>query len=374
MDFKTYLITGGAGFIGANFVKYLNANRDVDKVRLIVLDALTYAGNLATIANDIDKKNVHFVHGDIANVELVKDVFDKYNPNYVINFAAESHVDRSITHARDFVMTNVVGTQTLLQQANESWQGDERKCNRFLQVSTDEVYGSLTKDFDEPVFVIETESGREIRTYGKTYFTEVLPLAARSPYSASKAAADMMALAYKDTFDLPVVITRCSNNYGPYQFPEKLIPLIINNLREGKELPIYGKGANVRDWLFVEDHVRAIYTVLHKGRTGEIYNVGGSNELDNLSLVRSIIDVYAEFTGTEPRHDLLRFVADRPGHDMRYAIDSTKLRKELGWYPQTTFEKGIRDTIKWYLDNTEWIDSVISGEYRNYYSQMYDNR
>lgn len=383
-DYTTYLVTGGAGFIGANFVKHLlSAYRD-DEIRIIILDALTYAGNLGTIADDIARPNVEFVHGDINDATLVAELFSRYDPDYVVNFAAESHVDRSISDPRVFLTTNVLGTQTLLDAARHAWAvegGGFREGKRYLQISTDEVYGSLPRTSDTPMPLELSEElaritkGRtDVVTFGSEMFTEQTPLAPRSPYSAAKAAADMLVLAYGDTYGLPVLITRCSNNYGPFHFPEKLIPLIINNIRHGRELPVYGRGENVRDWLYVGDHVNAIDIVLRKGVPGQVYNIGGLNEQENISIVRTIIDIYAELTGTEPRHDLIRFVSDRPGHDMRYAIDPSKTARELGWAPLTPFKEGIRQTVKWNIDNTDWIDSVTSGEYLNYYSKMYDNR
>lgn len=352
---KTYLVTGGAGFIGTNFVKYLVGKYTADRMRLVVVDALTYAGNLDNIAAETALPNVRFVHGDINDSRLMDSIFESENPDYVVNFAAESHVDRSIADSRQFIITNINGTQTLLEAARRHWRdtGHER---RFLQISTDEVYGSLPRDYDNPVpmrlseLLERVSRGRQnVVTYGKDLFTEQSPINPRSPYSASKASADMLVLAYGETYGLPVVITRCSNNYGPYQYPEKLIPLIISNLRQGKELPVYGRGLNVRDWLYVADHVRAVDVVLHHGRPGQVYNIGGLNERENISLVRTVIDTYAELTGTAPRHDLIRYVTDRPGHDMRYAIDPTKTASELGWVPATDFEEGIRLTVDWYL-------------------------
>lgn len=379
---KTYLVTGGAGFIGANFVKYLLSEHPESSVRIVIVDALTYAGNLTTIAHEIDNDKVFFEKGDIADMTFIQSVFEKYDPDYVVNFAAESHVDRSIEDPRLFLTTNVLGTQTLLDAAKRAWKTRDgyRSGKRYLQVSTDEVYGALQRTYDTPMplplsSVTEKIAGaRSVFTFGDTYFTETTPLRPRSPYSASKAAADMLVMAYAETYGLPVIITRCSNNYGPYQFPEKLIPLIINNIRLGKELPVYGEGKNVRDWLYVEDHCRAIDMALNHGAPGEIYNIGGFNEQENITLVRSIIDIYARLTGTSPRHDLIRFVSDRPGHDMRYAIDSSKAIRELGWKPLTSFNEGLRRTVMWNIENTSWIDDVTSGEYRNYYTKMYSNR
>lgn len=380
---KTYLITGGAGFIGSNFVKYLLAKDNGFASRIIILDALTYAGNLSTLAKEIELLNVTFIHGNISDTGLVEEIFDIYDPDFVVNFAAESHVDRSIENPRLFLETNLLGTQSLLEVARKNWLNPQTDVSRkrFLQISTDEVYGSLERTFTEPQKSpvsgsLKTICGdrTEILTFGHGLFTERSPLSPRSPYSASKAASDMLVQAYGETYGLPVLITRCSNNYGPYQFPEKLIPLIINNLREGKELPVYGEGKNVRDWLYVGDHVRAIDIVLQKGLPGEVYNIGGLNEMENISIVKTIIEIYADLTHTTPRYDLITYVKDRPGHDMRYAIDPSKTAHELGWAPKTTFIEGIEKTIRWNTENTVWIDSVTSGEYRNYYSKMYDNR
>ena len=377
----TYLVTGAAGFIGANFVHFVADKYGADEVNLVLLDALTYAGNLHSIAGLLERDNVTFIHGDINDSDLVNDIFDRYSPDYVVNFAAESHVDRSISDPRTFLVTNVLGTQTLLDAARRAWTDAEAGRKRFLQVSTDEVYGSLSRDYDEARTAKHTAAGADgnpveiaFDTFGDELFTESTPLAPRSPYSASKAAADMLVGAYGETYGLPVVITRCSNNYGPYQFPEKLIPLIINNVREGRPLPVYGDGRYVRDWLFVTDHVRAIDTVLRRGAPGKVYNIGGLNERQNIDIVKTIIATYAELTGTEPRYDLIRFVADRPGHDRRYAIDPTRAMSELGWAPLTDFDRGIRETVRWYVDHTDWVDDVTSGQYRDYYNQMYSNR
>lgn len=380
---KTYLVTGGAGFIGSNFVKYLGEKYGED-VRIIILDALTYAGNLETLDSDLKHPGVVFVRGDIGDRTVVDSIFEKYDPDYVVNFAAESHVDRSITNPRLFLETNIIGTQTLLDAARRAWRtsdGGMDTSKRYLQISTDEVYGSLPRTYDEPRPLAMADNlaalvaGRTAPvTYGEGLFTELTPLAPRSPYSAAKASADMITLAYADTYGLPVNITRCSNNYGPYHFPEKLIPLVINNIRHGRELPVYGAGLNVRDWLYVGDHVRAIDTVLRNADAGEIFNVGGLNEKANIDIVRDIIDIYAEMTDTEPRHDLIRFVTDRPGHDMRYAIDPTKIATRLGWAPLTTFDEGIRRTVRWNIDNQAWVDRVTSGEYLRYYEEMYAHR
>lgn len=332
------LITGGAGFIGSNFVNYM-----VEKYshyQFVNLDLLTYAGNLENLKQVEDKSNYRFVQGDIADRELVDSLVSD-SVDVIVNFAAESHVDRSITHPDIFVKTNIMGTQVLLDAAKKY------SIKKYVQVSTDEVYGTLG------------ETG---------YFTEETPLAPNSPYSASKAGADLLVRAYHETYGLPVNITRCSNNYGPYHFPEKLIPLMIINALKGKELPVYGDGLNVRDWLYVEDHCAAIDLVIHKGKTGEVYNVGGNNERTNIEIVKRILKELGK------SEDLIRFVQDRPGHDRRYAIDATKIRTELGWEPKYTFETGIVKTIQWYLENQKWWERIISGDYQKYYEQQYKNR
>ena len=398
---KKYLVTGAAGFIGANFVKYILKKWN-NNVEVVILDDLTYAGNLMTIKNEIEQDNVTFIKGDIGNRDLVTDIIAKYDPHYIVNFAAESHVDRSITNPRLFLETNILGTQNLLDCARNAWfegKDDNGKNKykdgcRFLQISTDEVYGSLSKDFDDaqPLHVSDEvkrviEGRDDLKTFGTKFFTEETPLAPRSPYSAAKTGADLIVLAYHETYGMPINITRCSNNYGPYHFPEKLIPLIIKNILEGKKLPVYGKGENVRDWLYVEDHAKAIDMVLHQGKLGEVYNVGGFNEEQNINIVKTVIATIARIMNEEPQYqslltckvedinnDLISFVADRPGHDMRYAIDPTKIAVELGWYPETPFNIGIEKTIRWYLDNQSWVESVTSGDYQRYYEQMYHNR
>ena len=333
------LVTGGAGFIGSNFVRYM-VNK-YPEYQIYNLDLLTYAGNLENLKDIENKSNYHFVKGDIANRDFVNKLFEDEKFDYVLNFAAESHVDRSITNPEIFVQTNIQGTLVLLDAAKKF------RVKKYLQVSTDEVYGTLG------------ETG---------YFTETTPLAPNSPYSASKTGADLLVRAYHETYDLPVNITRCSNNYGPYHFPEKLIPLMIINALNDKELPIYGDGLNVRDWLHVEDHCQAIDLVLHKGRNGEVYNVGGNNERTNIEIVKTILKQLGK------PESLIKFVKDRPGHDRRYAIDATKLREELGWKPKYTFETGIEQTIKWYLDNQEWWQNIISGEYQEYFKSQYGDR
>ena len=398
---KTYLVTGAAGFIGSNFVKYILKKYGND-VNIIIVDALTYAGNLASIKEEIELPNVSFVKADITDYAAIKSIFDSHHIDFVVNFAAESHVDRSITNPKLFLETNIIGTQTMLQCAREAWfvgkDADGTNCYqpgaRYLQISTDEVYGSLSKDFEEaqPLSVSaevkKVISGREnLQTFGKHFFTETTPLSPRSPYSASKTSADMLTMAYHETYGLPICITRCSNNYGPYHFPEKLIPLVIKNVLEGKNLPVYGKGLNVRDWLYVEDHCKGIDMVLRHGRVGEVYNIGGFNEESNIEIVKRIIAIIARIMRDEPKYqkllkvdlsrinnDLITYVADRPGHDMRYAIDPTKIATELGWYPETPFTEGIEKTVRWNLDHQDWVESVTSGDYQHYYEQMYNNR
>jgi len=348
---KNILVTGGAGFIGSNFIQYI-LDHQKDLVLLVNLDALTYAGNLENLKAAEQDARYRFVKGDVRDKELVEQLFQKYDFDTVVHFAAESHVDRSITDPEVFLTTNILGTHTLLEAAKSAWKcepdnkhsKDYREGVRYLQVSTDEVYGAL----------------------GKTgMFTEATPLAPNSPYSASKASADMLVRAYYQTFGLPVNITRCSNNYGPYQFPEKLIPLMIHNARHDKPLPVYGDGMQIRDWLHVKDHCAAIAAVLEAGRPGEIYNIGGNNEKANLEIVRLILK---ELDKSE---ELIQYVQDRPGHDRRYAIDNTKITTELGWRPAYTFEQGIHETILWYLQNTGWVERVTSGDYQTYYAQMY---
>ena len=395
---KTYLLTGAAGFIGANFLKYiLNKHRDIF---IVVLDKLTYAGNLKNIEEELKDKRVEFVKGDICNNELVENIFSKYDIDYVVNFAAESHVDRSIENPKLFLETNILGTQTLLDTAKKFWTiGKDEKGypiykdgKKYLQVSTDEVYGSLKKDilegkeltFNDKDLDILLENRGEVKTFGTKFFTEETPLSPKSPYSTSKASADMLVMAYMETYHMPINITRCSNNYGAYQFPEKLIPLIINNVLHGKPLPVYGDGMNVRDWLYVEDHCKGIDIVLEKGRLGEVYNIGGFNEETNINIVKLIIDTISRIMTNEVEYrkilktdleninySLITYVQDRLGHDARYAIDPSKIVKELGWYPETSFVIGIEKTIRWYLDNQEWLESVTSGDYQKYYEEMY---
>ena len=344
------LITGGAGFIGSSFIRYILKNNN--DVVIINLDKLTYAGDLENLADIEDKflDNYKFIHGDICNTELVEFIFKDYEPDYIVNFAAQSHVDRSILNPNLFVETNVMGTAVLLNVARKYWDESKWTEKRFLQISTDEVYGSLP------------ENKKELK------FTEKTPLHPRSPYSASKASADHLVHAYYSTYRFPSLITRCSNNYGPYQFPEKLIPLMINNALNDEPLPVYGDGKNIRDWIYVEDHCEAIRTVLNNGKTGEVYNIGGNTEMQNIEIVKLILD------HLDKPYSLIRFVEDRLGHDRRYAIDATKIKDELGWEPKYKFEDKIKDTIDWYLENPEWVNNVISGEYQDYYSRTYKNR
>ena len=335
----TIIVTGGAGFIGSNFV-YLQLKEHPED-RIICLDKLTYAGNLSTLQEAMEHPNFRFVKADIADRTAVEQLFEQEHPDIVVNFAAESHVDRSIENPGIFLQTNIMGTQVLMDACRKYG------IQRYHQVSTDEVYGDLPLDRPD------------------LFFTEDTPIHTSSPYSSSKAGADLLVLAYYRTFGLPVSITRCSNNYGPYQFPEKLIPLMISRALADGALPVYGKGENVRDWLYVEDHCKAIDLVMRKGRAGEVYNVGGHNERTNLEVVKTILKELGK------PESLITFVTDRPGHDMRYAIDPTKIHNELGWLPETKFEDGIRQTIQWYLDNKKWWQDIISGEYQNYFDQYY---
>ena len=402
----TYLVTGGAGFIGANFVKYILKKHADCKV--IILDKLTYAGNLGTIKDELSDPRVFFYKGDICNQELVENIFMNHTIDTVVNFAAESHVDRSIEDPGIFLKTNILGTQTLMDVAKARWMtGKDDKGyplfaegKKFLQVSTDEVYGALERDIPEgiPLKLEDKELEKVLnkrsvppKTFGSGFFTEETPLNPRSPYATSKTAADMLARAYGETYHFPVNVTRCSNNYGPYHFPEKLIPLIIKNILEGKKLPVYGDGRQVRDWLYVEDHCKGIDLVINGGRQGEAYNIGGFNEELNINIVKQTIDIIREMVFEEKKvkpeyrnfvtvtydecsYSLITFVQDRLGHDARYAIDPAKTVKELGFYPETPFQDGIRKTVQWYLDNQWWVNEVASGDYRKYYEEMYGNR
>jgi dTDP-glucose 4,6-dehydratase len=347
---KNILVTGGAGFIGSNFVKLMLKTHP--NYKIINVDVLTYAGNLENLKDISDNPNYTFIKADIRDRAKMDEIFVSYNIDTIVNFAAESHVDRSIEEPEVFLTTNIIGTQVLLDIAKKYWKvnPNDKYCKeyklgvKFLQVSTDEVYGALGAT-------------------GK--FVETMPLLPNSPYSASKASADMIVRAYHETFGIPVNITRCSNNYGPYQFPEKLIPLMINNCLKDKDLPVYGDGMQVRDWLHVSDHCSAIDTVLHKGVDGEVYNIGGNNEKANIEIVKLIITTLGK------SEELTKYVKDRPGHDRRYAIDNTKITTQLGWKPAYTFGQGMEETIEWYLNNTEWIENIVSGDYVNYYEKMY---
>ena len=350
---RNILITGGAGFIGSHVVRLFVTKYPA--YHIVCLDALTYAGNLANLNDVAQSPNFSFVRGDICDAELVASIFADYDIDGVIHLAAESHVDRSIKNPLTFAQTNILGTLTLLQAARNHWAAD-MTGKLFYHISTDEVYGSLEQ--------------------GEDLFTEQTPYAPHSPYSASKASSDHFVRAYHDTYGLPTVISNCSNNYGPYQFPEKLIPLFINNIRHHKPLPIYGRGENVRDWLYVEDHARAIDLIFHSGKVAETYNIGGHNEWRNIDLVRALIRTTDRLLGHPEGYsdELVNFVTDRAGHDLRYAIDSTKLQRELGWEPSLQFEEGLEKTVRWYLDNQEWMDNITSGDYERYYEEMYGNR
>ena len=342
MDKKTIIVTGGAGFIGSNFVYYML--KKYPSYRIVCLDALTYAGNLSTLKKAMESENFRFVKGDIRDAELVENLFVEEKPDIVVNFAAESHVDRSILNPQEFLQTNIMGPQVLMDACRK------HGVKRYHQVSTDEVYGDLPLDRPD------------------LFFTENTNLHASSPYSASKASADLVVMAYHRTYGLPVSISRCSNNYGPYHFPEKLIPLMIINALHDKPLPVYGDGLNVRDWLYVEDHCKAIDMIIHGDCVGEVYNVGGHNEKSNIEIVKLILKELGK------PESLITFVEDRKGHDRRYAIDPAKIQRELGWEPETKFENGIVKTIKWYLDHKDWWEEIISGEYKNYYDKMYGEK
>ena len=350
----TIIVTGGAGFIGSNFIFYQLKHHPGD--RIVCLDKLTYAGNLSTLASVMDDPNFRFIKADICDREAVNQLFEEEKPDIIVNFAAESHVDRSIEDPGVFLRTNILGTQVLMDACRKYGIG------RYHQVSTDEVYGDLPLDRPD------------------LFFTEETPIHTSSPYSASKASADLLVLAYHRTFGLPVTISRCSNNYGPYQFPEKLIPLIINNALQGKKLPVYGDGKNVRDWLYVDDHAKGIDMVQEKGRLGETYNIGGHNEKQNIQIIEIIIDTLQEMLpADDPRRklvskDLITYVADRKGHDRRYAIAPDKIKAEVGWEPETKFEDGIRKTIAWFFEHEDWMKNVTSGDYQKYYEDMYQNR
>ena len=366
MDFKrNIVITGGAGFIGSHVVRLFVKN--YPDYRIINVDKLTYAGNLANLKDIEDCPNYVFVKADICDFEKMLEIMADYKVDGIIHLAAETHVDRSIKDPFTFAKTNVLGTLSLLQAARHTWETlpEKYEGKRFYHISTDEVYGAL--ELDSP----EGEA-----PYGTEFFRETTKYDPHSPYSASKASSDHFVRSFHDTYGMPVVVTNCSNNYGPYQFPEKLIPLFINNIRKGKPLPVYGKGENVRDWLYVEDHARAIDLIFHKGETAQTYNIGGFNEWKNIDLIKVMIATVDRILGNPEGHSLglITYVTDRAGHDLRYAIDSSKLHNELGWEPSLQFEEGIEKTVRWYLDNQDWMDEVTSGDYQKYYEEMYSKR
>lgn len=379
MEFKrNILITGGAGFIGSHVVR-LFVNKYPD-YRIVNLDKLTYAGNLANLKDIESKPNYTFVKADIADLDAVRDIIKEYKIDGVIHLAAESHVDRSIKDPFTFARTNVMGTLALLQAAKEYWDSlpEKYEGKLFYHISTDEVYGALELTHPEGIespFTTKASSDHH-HAYGADFFVETTKYNPHSPYSASKASSDHFVRAYHDTYGMPTLVTNCSNNYGPYQFPEKLIPLFINNIRHRKPLPVYGKGENVRDWLFVEDHARAIDLIFHKGKVADTYNIGGFNEWKNINIIKVLIKTVDRLLGNPEGYsdDLITYVTDRAGHDLRYAIDSRKLQEELGWEPSLQFEEGIEKTVKWYLENQDWVDNITSGEYEKYYEDMYAGR
>ena len=378
MKDSTFIITGGAGFIGSNFTAMLAA--EFPGARIVVADALTYAGNISSIKHLIDSGRIEFRKMDITCKNGVDALMDEFEPNYVVNFAAESHVDRSVDDPTPFIDTNVGGTFRLLdalrrQRKRQMADGVRPSLKKYVQISTDEVYGDLPVEAPRQApSDLCRRLGRDVTLYGEDAFKETSPINPSSPYSASKASADLLTLSYVRSFGLPAVVTRCSNNYGPFQFPEKLIPLAINNLCEGRPIPVYGAGTNVRDWIHVDDHCRGIIAALRDGTPGQVYNFGGYNEQRNIDLVHKLIDAFSALTGKPVGADAVTFVSDRPGHDRRYAIDAAKAFAELGWQPTVDPGKGLLQTVKWYLDNRAWIEGIIEDNYRDYYAKMYENR